>query len=154
MDLARRRSELIAELEPFSDHHERFQYVIDRAKSAPALPADLKLEAFLIEGCTSNLWLVPSLDDGVCHFRCDADSLITKGVASLVCEFYDGASPAEVAATDADFTSPRTAATASRTWSARSALSAGSPRVPDKPHRRGLRSGICVLGICAGDEGG
>jgi len=54
MDLARRRSELIAELEPFSDHHERFQYVIDRAKSAPALPADLKLEAFLIEGCTSN----------------------------------------------------------------------------------------------------
>ena len=105
MDLARRRSELIAELEPFSDHHERFQYVIDRAKSAPALPADLKLEAFLIEGCTSNLWLVPSLDDGVCHFRCDADSLITKGVASLVCEFYDGASPAEVAATDADFLS-------------------------------------------------
>ena len=98
MDLARRRSELIAELEPFSDHHERFQYVIDRAKSAPALPAELKLEAFLIEGCTSNLWLVPSLDDGVCRFRCDADSLITKGVASLVCEFYDGASPAEVAA--------------------------------------------------------
>ena len=67
MDLARRRSELIAELEPFSDHHERFQYVIDRAKSAPALPAELKLEAFLIEGCTSNLWLIPSLEDGVCH---------------------------------------------------------------------------------------
>ena len=80
MDLARRRSELIAELEPFSDHHERFQYVIDRAKSAPALPADLKPEAFLIEGCTSNLWLVPSLDDGVCHFRCDADFLSAVGI--------------------------------------------------------------------------
>ena len=79
--------------------------MIDRAKAAPALPSDLKLDAFLIEGCTSNLWLVPSLEAGVCRFRCDADSLITKGVASLVCEFYDGASPQEVAATDADFLS-------------------------------------------------
>jgi cysteine desulfuration protein SufE len=105
MSLRSRRDALVAELEPFADHHERFQYVIDRAKSAPALPAELKLDAFLIEGCTSNLWLVPSLEAGMCRFRCDADSLITKGVASLVCEFYDGAAPQDVAATDADFLS-------------------------------------------------
>lgn len=103
MSLVERRAQLVAELEPFADHHERFQYVIDRAKSAPPLPAALKLDAFLIEGCTSNLWLVPALEGGACRFRCDADSLITKGVAALVCEFYDGATPAEVAATDADF---------------------------------------------------
>ena len=84
MDLAARRTELLAELEPFADHHERFQYVIDRAKGAPGLSAELRLDQFLIEGCTSNLWLLPSLEDGVCRFRCDADSLITKGVASLV----------------------------------------------------------------------
>jgi cysteine desulfuration protein SufE len=102
-DLATRRRELVAELEPFADHHERFQYVIDRAKSAPALPAELKLDGFLIEGCTSNLWLVPSLEQGACRFRCDADSLITKGIAHLVCEYYDGAAPADVAAHDADF---------------------------------------------------
>ncbi len=103
MSLFDRRAALIAELEPFGDHHERFQYVIDRAKSTPMLPADLKLDTFLIEGCTSNLWLIPTVVDGACHFRCDADSLITKGIASLVCEFYEGASPAEVAATDAEF---------------------------------------------------
>jgi cysteine desulfuration protein SufE len=103
MKLTERRAQLIAELEPFGDHHERFQYVIDRAKSSPPLPAELKLDAFLIEGCTSNLWLIPTQEAGVCRFRCDADSLITKGVATLVCEFYDGATPAEVAATDADF---------------------------------------------------
>ena len=69
MDLAARRAQLIAELEPFGDHHERFQYVIDRAKSAPALAAELKLDAFLVEGCTSNLWLVPALEAGRCRFR-------------------------------------------------------------------------------------
>ena len=103
MNLAAQRARLIAELEPFADHHERFQYVIDRAKTAPSLPAELKLDTFLIEGCTSNLWLIPTIENGVCHFRCDADSLITKGIASLVCEFYEGATAAEVAATDADF---------------------------------------------------
>ncbi|MEY4402094.1 MAG: hypothetical protein RIR91_129 [Verrucomicrobiota bacterium] len=103
MSLAAKRAQLLAELEPFGDHHERFQYIIDRAKTAPSLEAALKLDAFLIEGCTSNLWLVPSVDQGVCRFRCDADSLITKGIASLVCELYDGASPQEVAATDANF---------------------------------------------------
>ena len=80
MDLAARRAQLIAELEPFGDHHERFQYVIDRAKSAPALAAELKLDAFLVEGCTSNLWLVPSLEAGRCRFRCDADFLAAVGI--------------------------------------------------------------------------
>jgi cysteine desulfuration protein SufE len=103
MGLADKRAQLIAELEPFGDHHERFQYIIDRAKTAPGLGADLKLDAFLIEGCTSNLWLVPSLEGGTCRFRCDADSLITKGIAALVCELYDGATPQEVASTDANF---------------------------------------------------
>lgn len=103
MTLAAKRAQLLAELEPFGDHHERFQYIIDRAKTAPSLEPALKLDAFLVEGCTSNLWLVPSVDHGVCRFRCDADSLITKGIAALVCELYDGASPQEVADTDANF---------------------------------------------------
>lgn len=103
--LSEKRAQLVAELEPFADHHERFQYVIDRAKTSPALPAALKLDAFLVEGCTSNLWLVPSVKNGHCHFQCDADSLITKGIASLVCEFYEGATAQEVAQTDADFLS-------------------------------------------------
>jgi cysteine desulfuration protein SufE len=46
---------------------------------------------------------VPTVENGVCRFRCDADSLITKGIAALVCELYDGGSPQEVAATDANF---------------------------------------------------
>ena len=105
MDLASRRASLLAELEPFADHHERFQYVIDRAKDAPGLPAELKLEQFLIEGCTSNLWLVPSLESGLCRFRCDADSLITKGRGLAGLRAYDGSTPAEVAGTDAEFLS-------------------------------------------------
>ena len=103
MSLAAKRAALVAELAPFADAHERFQYVIDRAKDAPSLAPDEKVAEILVPGCTSNLWLLPTLEHGACRFRCDADSVITKGIATLVCELYDGASPAEVAATDADF---------------------------------------------------
>jgi cysteine desulfuration protein SufE len=103
MTLIEKRAALIAELEPFADAHERFQYIIDRAKDAPGLASHERVDELLIPGCTSNLWLLPTLVDGHCHFRCDADSVITKGIATLVCELYEGATPAEVAATDAEF---------------------------------------------------
>ena len=103
MSIAEKRQALLDELSPFEDPHERFQYIIDRAKSAPALDEQYKIPSLLIEGCTSNLWLYPELKDGVCLFHSDADSIITKGIATLVCEFYSESTPAEVLATEADF---------------------------------------------------
>lgn len=103
MSLADKRRALIDELAMFDDPHERFQYIIDRAKGAPSLDAAYKIDSLLIEGCTSNLWMLPEFRDGVCRFSSDADSMITKGIASLVCEYYDGATAPEVAAGDADF---------------------------------------------------
>ncbi len=105
MTLAEKRQTLLDELSPFDDPHERFQYIIDRAKTAPGLTDEYKKQVFLIEGCTSNLWLYPEFNDGVCRFSSDADSVITKGIALLVCEFYDGATPAEILATNAEFLS-------------------------------------------------
>lgn len=103
MSLADKRRALVEELSMFDDPHERFQYIIDRAKTAPTLDAKYKIESLLIEGCTSNLWMLPEFRDGVCRFAVDADSVITKGIATLVAEYYDGATAAEVAASDADF---------------------------------------------------
>lgn len=103
MSLADKRRALVEELTMFDDPHERFQYIIDRAKTAPSLDAKYKIESLLIEGCTSNLWMLPEFKDGVCRFGVDADSVITKGIATLVAEYYDGATAAEVAASDADF---------------------------------------------------
>ncbi len=103
MTIAEKRQSLLDELSPFEDPHERFQYIIDRAKTAPGLAAQYRIPELLIEGCTSNLWLYPEFKDGLCIFRADADSVITKGIATLVCEFYSDATPAEVLAAEADF---------------------------------------------------
>lgn len=82
----------------FEDPRDTFEYIIAKTKDKPHLPGDLKKEEYLVKGCVSSLWLVPAYDaaTGVCNFKSDADSIITRGIASLVCELYSGLSPKEV----------------------------------------------------------
>lgn len=89
----------------FDDPQELFEYIIAKNKSAKNLDDEFKREEFLVKGCVSSLWLVPSFDkdENKCHFKSDADSIITRGVAALVCELYDGLSPEEVLSLDPKF---------------------------------------------------
>jgi cysteine desulfuration protein SufE len=81
---------------------ERLAAVVDRARRLPPLPAELRTEAQRVEGCVSQVWLVPELRDGRCHFRCDADGPLVKGLVAFLCAYHDGATPAEVLGDDAD----------------------------------------------------
>lgn len=103
MSLKEKHDEILAELEPFEDPQDRFQYLIDRAKSAPALGAEHRVPANLVEGCTSQLWLVCRFEDGVCRIDIDADAVITKGIASLIRDYFDGAKPEEIVSDNVDF---------------------------------------------------
>lgn len=103
MSLKEKHDEILAELEPFEDPQDRFQYLIDRAKSAPSLPEEMRVPANLVEGCTSQLWLVCRFENGLCRIDIDADAVITKGIASLIRDYFDGALPAEIVADNMDF---------------------------------------------------
>ena len=93
MSIEEKKDKLIEELLPFDDHFERFNYIIDRAKSADPLPEDCKIDTFLIKGCISQLWVFPQFKDGKCIFLADSDASITKGTAGLLCELYSNETP-------------------------------------------------------------
>lgn len=103
MSIEEKRDALVDELSPFEDHFERFAYVIDRAKGHPPLDEQYKIDAFLIEGCLSRLWIFPEFKEGKCYFTTDSDAAITKGTAALLCELYSGETPADVIAMEPDF---------------------------------------------------
>ena len=65
--------------------------------------APLRVEAFRVEGCLSKLWFVPEFRDGRCWFRSESDSLFVKAMAGLLCDFYSGHTPEEIAALEPDF---------------------------------------------------
>src|SRR5690606_10776978 len=86
--LQQKKKELIEELSIIEDTQERFAFLIDRARNRPGLDASLKIPEFLIEGCQSQLWIVPEYKDGRCWFSTDSDAVITKGIAGLLTDFY------------------------------------------------------------------
>ena len=103
MTLEEKKAALIEEITLIPDAYERLGHIVERGKNAPGLPDDLQIESFKIEGCMSQLWVVPEFRDGMCHFQSESDSAIVKGIASLLCDFYSEAKPEDIVATDAEF---------------------------------------------------
>ncbi len=101
-EVERRKSSLRDEYGFFPNSEELFEYIVSENKGKPPLESEYKREEFLVKGCVSSLWLVPFFDSerNVCHFKSDADSIITRGVASIVCKLYDGLSPEEILSLD------------------------------------------------------
>lgn len=103
MALKEKRDRIVEDMSFLPDRFERFTYIVDYAKDREALPESLRSEAFRVEGCQSQLWLVPEFKEGLCHFRADSDSAIVKGIASLICDFYSGEDPETIMGGDVKF---------------------------------------------------
>lgn len=103
MTLAEKKDALIEEITLIPDAYERLGYIVDRGKKAEGLTEDLRIDSFKIEGCMSQLWVVPAYKEGLCSYKSESDSAIVKGIASLLCDFYSEATPEEIAKTDAEF---------------------------------------------------
>jgi cysteine desulfuration protein SufE len=101
--LAEKQLQLADTLAVIPDLQERLAVVVDRAKKLPPLAPAERTDAHRVRGCVSLVHLVGELDaGGRCHFRCDADSPLVRGLVALLCDFFSGAMPAEIVASDAD----------------------------------------------------
>ncbi len=100
MSLATKQQQLVADYAIIDDPQERLAAVVDQARRRPALPAAERTEANRVRGCVSLAWVVGEVRDGHCHFRCDADSPLVRGLLVLLGDFYSGGTPVEVAATE------------------------------------------------------
>ena len=103
MTLKDKQTDLVEEITLIPDAYERLGYIVERGKKAASLPEELHIDSFKIEGCMSQLWVVPEFKDGHCFFRSDSDSAIVKGIAELLCTFYSDASPEEILENNAEF---------------------------------------------------
>lgn len=103
MTLAEKQQRLLAELASLPDAATRLEWLIDRARERPLLPAEQRVDANRIEGCLSKLWFVPEFCDGRCWFRSESDSLIVKAVAGLLTDFYSDRTPAEILKHEPEF---------------------------------------------------
>lgn len=84
----------------FDDWEDRYRFLIDIGRALGELPAEQRVEANLVRGCQSQVWLVDAYDadaDAV-HLSIDSDAHIVRGLIAIVLAAYDGKSPAAILA--------------------------------------------------------
>lgn len=87
---------IIADFEQFETWEDKYERLIEIALESPKLDAKDKIDANKIQGCSSRAWLVSELQDGKLYFKADSDSLIVKGLTSLLTQVYSELSPQEI----------------------------------------------------------
>lgn len=93
--------ELVDTFEFLDDWEDRYRHVIDMGKAFPALDEGLRVPATKVEGCASQVWLVPTLEGGKFDFEGASDAMIVQGLIAVLHALYAGLSPQEVVAVDA-----------------------------------------------------
>ena len=106
MSLPRKQTELIARLLLIEDPAERLDAILARGRRWPAPPPASCTEAALVRGCTSRVWLVGTLAGGRCRFAMQAEAPLVQGLAALLCELYDGETPAVITAFEPNLLNP------------------------------------------------
>jgi cysteine desulfuration protein SufE len=86
----------------FDEWEDRYRYLIDLGRDLPPLDDAYRTDAYKVEGCMSQVWLVPGSEDGRLTFRADSDSAIVKGLIAVLLALYSGRRPAEILATDVE----------------------------------------------------
>lgn len=97
--------DLVEEFELFDDWEDRYRYVIELGKAMEALPEGERTDAYKVDGCASQVWLVPEIDrtEGtpVLRFRGDSDAMIVRGLIAVLRRLYVGLPVSEAARLDA-----------------------------------------------------
>jgi cysteine desulfuration protein SufE len=93
--------ELVETFEFLDDWEDRYRHVIDMGKAMDPLEDALRVPATKVDGCASQVWLVPRINDGVFTFRGESDAMIVRGLIAVLLALYNNQSVSEVTKIDA-----------------------------------------------------
>lgn len=98
--------EIVENFELFDDWEDRYRYVIELGRAMPTLPDARKTSATKVEGCASQVWLVPDLrrneaGQDCLHFAGDSDAMIVRGLIAVLHALYSGQPLASIKSIDA-----------------------------------------------------
>ena len=97
--------DIVETFEFLDDWEDRYRHVIDMGKAMPALEEAFRVPATKVDGCASQVWLVPAIDgtgsEATFTFRGESDAMIVRGLIAILVSLYDGLNVGEVLRVDA-----------------------------------------------------
>lgn len=93
--------DLVETFEFLDDWEDRYRHVIDMGKAMEPLEDALRVPATKVDGCASQVWLVPQIKDGTFTFRGESDAMIVRGLIAVLLALYNNQPVDEISKIDA-----------------------------------------------------
>ena len=103
MSIQHTEQEIIDEFALFDSWDDKYEYIIDLGKKLPPLEDQYKKDDNKVRGCQSTVWLASDFIDNKVHFKADSNSVITKGLISMLIQVLSGHTPDEIIAARLEF---------------------------------------------------
>jgi cysteine desulfuration protein SufE len=94
---------IVEEMAPMEDWFDKYEYLVGQGRKLAPLDERYRVEANLIQGCQSSVWVRAETTGGRIRFGADSDTLITKGMIALLLKVLDNQFPQDVARADLYF---------------------------------------------------
>ncbi len=98
--IAEAAEQIRADFALFDEYRDKIEYILDRGRALPPFPESERIDANLVPGCQSRVWLVARRDPASGRIRlfADSDAFIVKGLIALLLQLYDDRTPEEILA--------------------------------------------------------
>jgi len=96
MTLKEIQNEIVAEFSFFEDWMQRYEYLIELGKELPKLEKTYEVDANLIRGCQSKVWMHAELNDQKLTLAANSDAILTKGMVALLLRVFNDQKPVDI----------------------------------------------------------
>jgi cysteine desulfuration protein SufE len=79
------------------------EYLIELGKKLSPLGQEYQVEENIVKGCQSKVWLVANHQQGTVNFQADSNTMITKGLVSMLIRILSGQNPDDILNADLYF---------------------------------------------------
>lgn len=100
MTMQEKVNEYKSDFDLFPSDNDRIEYIVDLGKNQAPLNEGEKNERSFIHGCSSQAWLIAEFEDPYIIFRGEGDSMMAKGMMTVLLDIFNKRTPQEILAFD------------------------------------------------------
>jgi cysteine desulfuration protein SufE len=93
--------EIVETFDFLDDWEDRYRHVIELGRAMPELDQAFRVPATKVDGCASQVWLLPRIGDDAFDFQGESDAMIVRGLIAILHTLYSGLTLKQVLAVDA-----------------------------------------------------
>lgn len=84
------------DFELFPSDNDKIEFLVDLGKNQEPLKEGEKSDLTYIHGCSSNAWLVTEYEEPYIIFRGEGDSMMAKGMMTVLLDIFNRRTPKEI----------------------------------------------------------